>query len=73
MHGVPAEEDGDLDQQQEESQAGPRTQDHRRPKSAGNLVEQAANHTIVPSHRSGRPPCADTTANNILGPSVNSY
>ena len=67
MHGVPAEEDDDLGQQQGEGQAGPRTHDHRRPGSAGNLVDQGANQTAVATHRSGRPPLAETTANNKLG------
>ena len=65
MHGAPAEEqDGDADHQ-EDAQQGLR--EHGRPKSANNLVEQAAGHTATASHRAGRPPLAETTSTNRHG------
>ena len=63
LHGAPAEE-GEEDEQQEDVQPGTRGQEHRRPKSGGNL--EASSSNTVP-HKIGRPPLAETTANNKLG------
>lgn len=51
--------------QQEDAQSSSRGHDHRRPKSAGNLSEQAG--MANGAHKSGRPPLAETTANNKIG------
>lgn len=63
LHGAPAEE-GEEDEQQEDVQPGTRGQEHRRPKSGGN--PEASSSNTVP-HKIGRPPLAETTANNKLG------
>lgn len=65
LHGIPAEEDGE-EEQQEDVPSGSRSLEHRRPRSAGNLAEQASNSSAA-SHKTGRPPLAETTVNNKLG------
>lgn len=68
LHGVTS--DGDVeDEQQEDVPPTSQGKEHRRPHSAGNLADQAAvsSTSTSNSHRSGRPPLAETTANNKLG------
>ena len=75
LHGVTS--DGDVeDEQQEDALPSNQGKEHRRPHSAGNLVEQATtsnSHSSSSSHRAGRPPLAETTANNKLGLKVCLY
>lgn len=63
LHGVPAEED-EQHEQQEDVQPIMRSQEHRRPRSAGHPAEAASSSA---PHKIGRPPLAETTANNKLG------
>ena len=63
LHGVPAEED-EQDEQQEDAQGAAGSQEHRRPRSAGHLTEPSSSTS---THKIGRPPLAETTANNKLG------
>lgn len=66
LHGVTSDGDAE-DEQQEDMAVSSQGKEHRRPHSAGNLVEQAAASSSGSSHRAGRPPLAETTANNKLG------
>lgn len=68
LHGVTSDGDAE-DEQQEDALPSSQGKEHRRPHSAGNLVEQAttSNSNSSSSHRAGRPPLAETTANNKLG------
>lgn len=66
LHGVTS--DGDAEEEQQEDLPPSQGKEHRRPHSAGNMVEQAAtSSSSSSSHRAGRPPLAETTANNKLG------
>ena len=64
LHGLPTE-DGAQEEGQEDLQASSQGQDHRRPKSAGNPPSHAA--ASNGAQKSGRPPLAETTANNKIG------
>ena len=66
LHGVTSDGDAE-DEQQEDLAPSSQGKEHRRPHSAGNLAEQAATSSSSSSHRTGRPPLAETTANNKLG------
>ena len=69
LHGIPAEGEG-ADEQQEEQQPSSRMADlKQRSKSNGSLSDQA---TASASHRTGRPPLAETTVNNKPGLKVRS-
>ena len=63
LHGIPAEED-EQEEQQEDAQGSAGSQEHRRPRSAGHLIEPSSSTS---THKIGRPPLAETTANNKLG------
>lgn len=63
LHGIPAEED-EQDEQQEDAQGTAGSQEHRRPRSAGHPTEPSSSTS---THKIGRPPLAETTANNKLG------
>ena len=63
LHGIPAEED-EQDEQQEDVPGIAGSQEHRRPRSAGHLTEPSSSTS---THKIGRPPLAETTANNKLG------
>lgn len=65
LHGL-SSEDGIQEDGHEDAQPSSRGNDHRRPKSAGNLADHAAG-TTNNSQKSGRPPLAETTANNKIG------
>jgi len=69
LHGIPAEED-EQDEQQEDAQGIAGSQEHRRPRSAGHLTEPSSSTS---THKIGRPPLAETTANNKLGLKVSVY
>lgn len=65
LHGLPTE-DGVQEEGQEDVQASSQGQDHRRPKSAGNPASHAAASSNG-TQKCGRPPLAETTANNKIG------
>ena len=71
LHSVTSDGDAE-DEQQEDLAPSSQGKEHRRPHSAGNLVEQAAASSSS-SHRAGRPPLAETTANNKLGLKVRTH